>query len=185
MSDAITVLNLGSGGENMDEEGVAYPTAPLTRSRSRVVICGSDRFEIARVIATDPVGTEYGLITRNLPTGTQNISLPGTPSGTYGIVTLVPSSTETTVVSFVVPALTTLHLTGFVGTGDIHARYRLYINASAKLAGRSSVAEPTVDLSLKMAAITATAGQTVTLKATHFASGLMGEFEGTILGYTT
>lgn len=110
------------------------------------------------------------------------VQLPGDSVVEYGVATLIPSATETTIVSYVVPVGKTFHGIGFVATGNSHGLFRMYFNGVAKIAGRSSVAVPTMDISFKQATTTALAGQTVTIKVTHYAPST-ADFEGTILGY--
>jgi hypothetical protein len=64
MADDYTVLNSGSGGDSMDEEGVTYVSSPTTRKRPRVVIGGSDAAQLAAVSSSDPASTDYGLVVR-------------------------------------------------------------------------------------------------------------------------
>lgn len=68
MADDFTILNLGVGGDTIDEESITYGSSPFTRKRSRIVIGGSSPLEISRVLNSNPIGTEYSLITRNIPT---------------------------------------------------------------------------------------------------------------------
>jgi len=181
MADDFTTLNLANipGGDQMDETSNVFLTAPFIRKKPRIVLTGEDKTEIARVLATNPTGTEYGLVTRSIPAA----AYPGTPVVNYGTVTLVPSSIDTTISTYTVPVSTTFYTTGFVASGDIHGKFQLYVNGLPKLAGRSSVAQPTLNLDFNRVAYVAVAGDVVTLKITHFATGLFGEFEGTILGY--
>jgi hypothetical protein len=184
MSETYTELNPGSGGDVFDEElVVGFPVAPTERKRERVQIAGASRFEIARVINVAPDGSEYAVVTRNIASGIQSISLPGTPIVEFGTVAGVPANTETTVASYVVPALKVFYGMGFIASGDVDGRYVFYIDATAKIAARSSVAEPTSNIDFKFVSPTASAGQTVTIKATHYATGITAEFEATILGY--
>jgi hypothetical protein len=70
MADTYTVLNLGIGGDVMDESLVTYPDAPTTRKRERIVIAGdSEAQAIADVINESPAADAYALIVRNLPAG--------------------------------------------------------------------------------------------------------------------
>jgi hypothetical protein len=47
--------------------------------RERVQIAGSGDVEIAKLANSNPAGTEYGLITRNIPSGTQPVSAASLP----------------------------------------------------------------------------------------------------------
>jgi hypothetical protein len=183
MADDFTILNVGCDGDVMDESSNIYPTEPFLRKKPRIVVTGEAKDEIVRALAVDPSGTEYGLVVRNIPSGVQETTHPGLPIAMFGTVTLVTSSAETTITSYTVPAGKLFYVTGFTASGDIHAKYNLYLASSIKLVGRSSVAEPTYRLDLSRPAFIATAGDVVSLKVIHFVSGLMGEFEGTILGF--
>lgn len=107
---------------------------------------------------------------------------PGTSVVQYGVVTLVPSNSETTIASYIVPVGKTFYGLGFVASGNSHGLYRIYFNGVPMMSGRSSTANPTMDLSFKMATPTCSAGNAVEVKVTHYAT-VPADFEGTILGY--
>lgn len=178
MADAYTELNPGLGGDVMDETGVTYPSPPTTRKRARVVVTGEGIDDIVPAPDSPPVGDEHGLVIRPI-----HSPYPGTSIGSLGSVTLVTSNSETTVTSYTVPAGKTFYFLGFMAQGDIHAIYRIYHESNGKMSGRSSVAVPTVQVSFPYAIFTAAEGETVSLKTTHSASGLSGNFEGTVFGY--
>lgn len=69
----------------MDEESVTFGTAPTTRKRARVEVAGAAAAEISRVMNSAPAGTEYGLVTRPIPSGTQPVSgtVAATQSGAW------------------------------------------------------------------------------------------------------
>lgn len=178
MADAYTELNPGVGGDVMDETGVTYPSSPTTRKRPRVVITGEGIDDIVPAPTTPPVGTEPGLVIRPI-----HSPYPGTPVGDLGSVSLVTSDTETTITSYIVPVGSVFYFLGFLGQGDVHAVYRIYHASTAKMSGRTSVAVPTVQVSFSYAIFSAEAGETVSLKVTHSSPGILGNFEGTIMGY--
>lgn len=64
MADDFTTLNPGSGGSSMDEEGVTYGSAPVTRKRTRVRIAGAAATDLAPVTAGPFAGDAIGLLTR-------------------------------------------------------------------------------------------------------------------------
>lgn len=178
MTDAYTELNPGVGGDVMDETEVTYLSSPTTRKRPRVVITGEGIDDIVPTPTTPPVGDEPGLVTRPI-----HSPYPGDPIGSMGSVTLVPSDSETTITSYTIPSGKTFYFLGFIGQGDIHGIFRLYHEGTAKLSGRTSVAVPTVQVAFPYSIFSATAGETIYVKITHSASGLLGGFEATILGY--
>ncbi len=185
MADGFVILNPGVGGEIMDEEVVGpYSSSPTFRLRSRVVVTGVNVGDIAQVIDVPPADDACGLCVRPIfdPDGIVPIGLPGTSIITFGTVSLVPASIDTTVVSFIVPLAQTFNIVGFVGTANVASEYFLKVDAVTKIPARTSGANLTADISFKLAHPLATAGQTVALIVNHSA-GVPGEFNGTILGY--
>ena len=111
-----------------------------------------------------------------------DIVIPGTEANTFGDVALVLTSTETTVVTYTVPANKTFYFIGFVVSGNANALFKLYVDGVAVLAGRSSVANLTLNLTYSYSPIKVPEGVTIVLKVTHEVS-VGCDFEGTILGY--
>ena len=178
MSNQFTELNPGSGGSIMDETGVTYPTAPTVRRRTRIVLAGDGLNELVQVKNTDLNGDEYGLIVRSLPTCPTNSIL------SYNQDAAVSDNTETTLTSYTVPAGTTFYFTGVVAQGDLPARFRIYIDSNIQLSYRTVSSNPAFQQTFSLPPFTAAAGSVIYLKVTHFISGVSGDFEGTILGYT-
>jgi hypothetical protein len=187
MADGFVTLNPGAGGEVMDESAVFYPGPPTVRLRSRVVVSGETPGALAQVIDYDPIGTECGLVTRPIFSSDSIISikLPGISIVNFDEITSISDNTETTIVSFIVPVSSTFGIVGFVGSGDIEAKYSLKVDGITKLVARSTSSSPTIELSFQLAHPLAVAGQTVALRVEHFQVPLSGDFEGTILGFLT
>jgi hypothetical protein len=192
MSDTYTQLNVGVGGDFMDEEEVTYPLSdpPTIRKRPRIVLYGVNEGELLAYLSSPPVGDELALVVRSIPSGIQATSLPGTPFNLWQQVSLVPQGTETTIISHTVSAGSSLYLLGFVASGSAAGLYRVYIGTppfvfptSVVLSGRASTAMPTINLDFKTAVQVVSPGQTVAVRVTHYApSG--ADFEGNIIGYT-
>jgi len=178
MSNQFTELNLGSGGSIMDETGVTYGTSPVLRRRSRLIITGEGIDDICQVKNTNLDGTEYGLVVRSMPSCPQNLVLE------YDTDNAVVDNSETTLVSYTVPAGTNLYFTGLVCHGDVPAVMRVYVDVNRQLSFRTVSSNPSVSQNFSTPPFVAPAGSVVTLKVTHYISGVTGEFEGTILGYT-
>lgn len=66
MADDFTVLNLGTGGDALDEEGITYGSAPTTRKRARVRLSGSGVAELQEVRNAQPATNAYGGVTRDV-----------------------------------------------------------------------------------------------------------------------
>lgn len=180
MADDFTRLNLGAGGDAMDESGVTYASPPTTRKRARVVISGETQEELVVVKNTDCDATDYGLVVRNLPSAMPH---PGEPITEFGEATLVAYDVETTIVTYTVPTDQIFYVTGFIGSGDINGRFRLYVDGSVIIQGRTTAAELNVQMNTGLVRPWASESQIVSLKVIHSQSGLTPNFDGTILGY--
>ena len=196
-----TILNPGCGGSVMDEEKITFQLTeqeileeiPAVRHRPKIIISGVNADDISSVLNNSPIGNEYALVVRNIPSGVQQISgsvnaaveLPGPPVTLFGITTLVPSSVETTVASFIVPVGYTFHAVGFIASGSVNAIFQFYLDTAVKSAARNSVAEPTVSIDFNYAYPSLGAGLIAKVTATHYQTGINADFEATILGYLT
>lgn len=100
----------------------------------------------------------------------------------YGVATLVPSNSETTVSTYTVTA-TCAYLTGIYATGDIEGLYTVYINGNAILAGRTTAADPNFFVNFGVSTPIAADGQTIKITITHYHAGLQGNYNGSIMGY--
>ena len=178
MSNQFTELNPGSGGSIMDETGVAYGSSPVLRRRSRLIIAGEGIDEICQVKNTNLDGTEYGLVVRSLPSCPQNLVLE------YDTDNAITDNSETVLVSYTVPSGTSFYFTGLVCHGDVPAVVRVYIDGNRQMSFRTVSSNPSVAQNFSTPPFIAPTGAVVTIKVTHYISGVTGEFEGTILGYT-
>jgi hypothetical protein len=66
MADDYTVLNLGTGGDALDEEGVTFGIAPTTRKRARVRVAGGLAGELQDVKNAQPASNAYGAVVREV-----------------------------------------------------------------------------------------------------------------------
>jgi hypothetical protein len=66
MADDYTVLNLGTGGDALDEEGVTFGIAPTTRKRARVRVAGGLAGELQEVKNAPPASNAYGAVVREV-----------------------------------------------------------------------------------------------------------------------
>lgn len=177
MTDDYTILNPGFGGDVMDETLIVYPSAPTNRKRPRVVITGEGIDDIVPAQTSPTDGTEFGLVTRPVVP-----SYPGIEANTFDEA-VVSSATETTVVSYTVPVDKTFYFIGLNASGNANALFKVYVDGNSTLAGRTSVANLTLSINYSYSPIKVNAGNTIAIKATHYAS-VNCNFEGTILGYT-
>ena len=207
-TDGFCELNVGKGGCVMDETLVTFPSSPTDRLRSRIQIAGCLPDQLADVLDVDPCtlpSTPFGLVTRNIPCGTQDVAVM--PAGdtvttfgeitggeTAGVPAIGPEPAEHTVVSHVVSVGKTFHLIGFIATGNIPAIFTTYISPAATflsseriLVGRTSVAQLTIQENTYMATPIGSAGDTIAVRMAHSVdlvpSGATLEFQVTLLGY--
>lgn len=200
-TDGFCELNLGNGGCIMDETIVSYAVPPLERLRSRIQIAGCLPDQLADVLDVDPCTLptpQWGLVTRNIPCGTQDVAImpAGDTIAVFGEVTGIPNGViSSTLASHTVSAGKTFHLIGFVATGNVPACFIAYISSSPFaflpseriLMGRTSVAQPTIQVSTEMATPTGNAGDIIDIRVEHSVSslpiGALTEFQVTLLGY--
>jgi hypothetical protein len=185
MANDYTILNIGTGGDAMDEEGVSYGSSPTTRKRARVQICGSGQTEVGRVIDSDPDGTEYGVVTRNVPSGTQNVlsTTPGTQICSFDQVEDIAEDTPTDVVTYTVPGGKTFHLAGIVVGGNGDANFSIYLGATQVALLRNTTAALTQQLHFDKINPTSAAGSVVRVEVVHTNEGITCNFESTLLGW--
>jgi hypothetical protein len=100
MADDFTPLNAGTGGDNIDEEAIAYGTAPTTRKRQRIVLGGSTATALVAVINSAPVGTEYGLTTRPLPVQCATSSVTSVSASNTSVTLLATNSNRKMAIIF-------------------------------------------------------------------------------------
>lgn len=179
MTDGFTILNPGVSGDVMDESILTYGSDPTSRKRPRVVITGENNADIAICTAAIPTGSEVGLYTRPIVG-----PYPGTLEGIFNTASSVASDTETVVCTFTVPGSVSFYFLGFAAAGDVNARYRVYFDSAAMVSAITSVANPSAQVSFVYPVLVAATGVVVTLKAIHYVSGVNGNFDGTIFGYT-
>ena len=177
MSDDYTQLNQGMGGDVMDETGVRYPSGPPVRKRPRLVLTGEQAAEIASVANHAPVGDEYGLIVRNIP------SPPGTSVIHYGEITAVPSHAEISTISYTVPPGMVFSFTGFTASGQFACKYKIYLNTNVIFCSRTTAADLNSIISFQNAVLPFPENTIISLRVTHSEDGFQGEFEGTLLGH--
>ncbi len=100
MSDGLLPLNPATlpGGQVEDVEDL-IGSGGAAVIRQRLQITGALLAEIARVMSTDPVGTEYGLVTRNIQEGAST-GIPSTFSASLANATYLPANSLRKMVMF-------------------------------------------------------------------------------------
>lgn len=184
--DGYTILNLGTGGNVMDETAVEYGCEPFQRLRSRVVVSGGMPDELAPVINTVPAADDYGLVVRNIPSGQQFVLVgpqDGVPTAIFDEVTGIMDNNESTVTSYTVPVGKKFQVTGFSASGNVDGIYRLYLNGDIYLMGYSSVAVPTISLNFQNVIVELQEGEIGLVSAFHSNTGISASFNATLIGY--
>lgn len=175
-----TELNPGSGGSIMDESGIIYsvPGEPTDRRRARIIITGENLSDITQIKNTQISGSEYGIVTRNIP------FCPSNSQVVFDTVSAVAANNQTVVATYTVPASSTFFFKGFAGTGDVPAIYRVYIDGTPIMALRTTSTSPNASLVYDAPILQVASGIIVTLEVVHYSTGINGDFEGTIVGFT-
>jgi hypothetical protein len=172
-----TELNPGIGGDVMDETLVAGYPAPSNRKRPRVVMTGEGIDDIVSAKSDNVSGDEIGLVVRPVIS-----NYPGNLTNSFSDASGVPTNSETTVVTYTVPASTSFYFIGLVTSGNANALFRLKVNGSTVLAGRTTVSNLSWSLSYSYSPIVALDSDVVTITVIHQA-GVACDFEATIMGY--
>lgn len=87
----------------------------------------------------------------------------------YGEI-LVPFSTETTIISYVVPTGKTFYVLGMKGWGDTNGEFFIKINGSIVGGDRSTAADPSCQCDFTNAPIAANAGSLITISVITYVS---------------
>jgi len=117
MSDSTIAVTEGAG-KNLDTEQLTV--AATTVQRERVQIAGAADVAIAAVKNADPI-TEYGLVTRNLPSGQQAIKegFPTAVAATWNSVTALDTAITLDLTSAYGTALWSTFKTGSITVGVV------------------------------------------------------------------
>ena len=176
-----TELNPGEGGSIMDETGIVYSILgePVDRRRSRIILSGENIDDISQIINTQVTGNEYGLVTRNI------IACPAGSIVVYDTVSLVAADLLTVVATYTVPSLSTFYFRGFAGTGDLPAIYRIYVDGLPQFVLRTTASSPNANMVFDSSPLKVDGDSIITLEVIHYTTGINGDFEGSILGFTT
>jgi hypothetical protein len=109
---------------------------------------------------------------------------PGTSVTVFNTTTLVPTSTETTVTTYTVPSSVTFYFIGLISSCNANAVFKLYVDGTPVLAGRTSVANLNLNMTYSYAVFTVPEGSTISLKVKHEAQLvviLRGQYSAYIL----
>lgn len=173
--------SLYPNGSKLDETLMTDPSSNSVR-RTRILLAGDQNYdEIVRVLNTAPVGDEYALVVRNIP------SAPANPVNTYGeaSITAIAGGTTSNVVTYT-PSSVSLVFTGFTASSDLNGKYEVFVGAETtpRFAYRTTNANPNVCLDIKDTPLVIASGTAIKIKATNYNTGVQGNYSATILGYT-
>jgi len=95
---------------------------------------------------------------------------------------VVPAAAETTILSYVVPVGQTFEVGSWSAWANVDAEYYLRVNGTQRAGGRTSIAEPSLRVVYLFKAITATAGQTVTISTLRQSPAVLLPFKAELEG---
>ena len=104
------------------------------------------------------------------------------PIAIANITTLVPANSETTVVEYFTPSSKQCKIIGFTVSGDTTAIFNFYINGTKILVSRINPVNLIVQVNGLYCFPIAEDGQQCVIKVIHYADGVAGNFEATLLG---
>lgn len=123
------------------------------------------------ILGADPV---LGVTRRIMVGADGGLLVHGTNFGSYGTPINVFSevdagfATETTILTYTVPASLTLNITRVIAWGDWDGEYLVRIDGVLRGGGRTSVADRTLNIPYDTGPIIATSAQVVTVTITHY-----------------
>ena len=91
----------------------------------------------------------------------------GTPFNVFDEDVSVPSSVETTVVSYVIPGDVPAYIGGAIVSCGSAVKFKLKVNGTVKAVGRTTASHPTENIQFGNGAIRVSAGDTVIITAYH------------------
>lgn len=172
----INAQQIGSGGSGNVNIVSSIPL-DVNVLNPCISICG---ISISGISLTPQVS-----IIQSIPLDVNITGVPGsgsTPVSTYAEIIAVPVNSLTAITSFVVPLGFSFYIQGFIAGGTVNAWFKLSINGTNILSGRSTTAKQTIQPSFMGANPMASAGDLVALSVIHQVVGVTPDFEGAILG---
>jgi hypothetical protein len=173
-------------GSKLDETLMTIPLGdPLAGDqvrRTRILLAGDQNYnEIVRVKDEGVNGNEYALLTRNINEAPKNpIMHTDFASTGLGVVSLA---------NYVVPTGFRFSFTGIICTGDLPGKYTVYYKVGVvetllfTIRGTASI--PNVSQIFNTPLITLAAGESIVVKVENFANAVTGNYDASIIGFST
>ena len=188
-----TQLNVGEQGSIMDETAIdygdvspisnPYPLAsgsPVFRRRSRIVLAGQGLYEICNVSNANSIGNEYGVAVRPI------VRTYADPVNEFGDANGISPSTPTTVVSYEVPSLKVFSFMGCKVSGDLGAKFTVFVDASEVYTLRTTNANLDGMIYFNTPVFEVAAGSVILIQVIYYNNNATTcDFEGTIIGFNT
>lgn len=191
--NSFTQLNIGEQGSIMDETAVDYgdvapvtnpyplpPGSPVYRKRSRFVIAGQGAYEICSVTNSNIIGDEYGVTVKPIIRAYDN------SINAFDDATGISPNSDTTIVSYTVPSSTVFSFLGCKVSGDLGAKFTVFVDASIVYTLRTTNANLDGMLYFNTPVFEVAAGSVILIKAIYYNNNAVTcDFEGTIIGFNT
>jgi hypothetical protein len=180
MSSAYTVLNPGFGGSVMDETTIPYSgTVYEDRRRARIILAGDTQEKIVQVKNDTATGSEYAIVTREIPTWQQSLTYE------YGDANIAKGNPETSVVSYAVPSGYAYFFTGLNGSASAVGIFRGYLDGNQFCQMRNNITNLNVNMNSTIPLVRANPNSVVEIKAENLSVLSSESFEATMYGFTT
>jgi hypothetical protein len=188
-----TQLNVGEQGSIMDETAIDYGDvspipnpypltsgSPVYRRRSRIVLAGQGLYEICNVSNANLSGSEYGVAVRPI------VRTYANPINEFGDAVGTAPNTPTTVVSYTVPSSTIFSFMGCKVSGDLGAKFTVYVGAVEIYTLRTTNANLDGIIYFNTPVFEVPAASVVLIKVLYYNNNAITcDFEGTIIGFNT
>jgi hypothetical protein len=132
------------------------------------------------VTVVQPIGTNLHVV---VDSGSITVNEFANGINIYGEV-VAPFNTETTIISYTVPAGPSFKITAVEVWGDYFAEYFVRINGTQKSGTNVSAAERSKSLEFETGPVVALAGQVITISVQHQAMGNV-KFHANLMGSTS
>jgi hypothetical protein len=169
-----------TSGSRMDESLMQVPLISGSLGevrRTRILLAGDNSYEeIVRVRSGTPKAGDYGLVVRPI-----NDAITGTQVIENGTAQAESIDGAKKVVEYV--ASDTFYLTGLSATGDVPAKFNVYLSSGALSTLRTTASCPNVSKDFPYAPIKVSSGGSVGINVTNTINGVVGNFDATLTGY--
>ena len=177
MADGVVGLQPDSTGKKVDTSELIVGTNTVERQRINIADA-SNPLGLTAVVNAAPVGTEFALVTRNVPSGVQAVLNSIGPASWGQSLAVVAGATATPVNIVSTPA--GYQIKGILCHGTADGYFAIQVGGVTVVSGRTRSTAPMLQLILPNGISTVT-GSNIAVRVTN-ESGSTADYEVTLLG---